>query len=253
MSIIETHCHLDYFEDIDSCLSLAKEAGVEKLITIGVSPWAQDEILHISQVYPEIYCTQGVHPHKAKFYEDCTTRKILKNTQNKKVVAIGECGLDYYYENSTPQEQKKAFEIQLELAAKVDLPVVIHTREADEDTLAILKNHSSSLKQKGVLHSFTSGKKLAEYALTEGFYLGFNGIITFKNAQDIRDIVSLTPIDRILTETDSPYLTPVPHRGKKNSPQYLPHIVEKICEIKELEDSSLFKDNALRLFTKLSS
>jgi len=138
-----------------------------------------------------------------------------------KMVAVGEIGLDYHYNNSPPEIQRSAFERQLQIACDQDLPVVIHTRDADEDTKAILKNFSSKLKRKGVVHSFTSTLELAEFVLSEGFYIGFNGIITFKKAENVQEVVKITPVERILFETDSPFLTPVPHTGKENAPFYL--------------------------------
>ena len=204
--IIETHCHLDYFDNPDDIIQKALENEITQIITIGVSHENQDRILDIAK-HPNVFCSQGIHPHEAKNTNDSTWLKIRKNINEfpKKVVAIGECGLDYYYEHSPKKIQQNVFERQLQMASQLDLPVIIHTREADEDTLAILKNHSSSLKNKGVLHSFTSGFELADFAIKEGFYLGFNGIATFKNANHVKELVRRTPIDKILTETDAPY------------------------------------------------
>jgi TatD DNase family protein len=166
-------------------------------------------------------------------------------------VAIGEIGLDYHYSKSPHDEQRQAFEEQLQIAIDFNLPVVIHSRDADEDTMAILKNFSSTLKRKGVIHSFTSGLKLAELAIKENFYLGFNGIITFKNAENVRDALRLTPVEKILLETDSPFLTPDPYRGMENAPYYLPFIAEKIAEVKNLELTSVLEHaykNSIDLF-----
>jgi TatD DNase family protein len=171
-----------------------------------------------------------------------------------KMVAVGEIGLDYHYNNSPADIQKSVFEKQLQIACDQDLPVVIHTRDADEDTKAILKNFSSTLKRKGVVHSFTSSLELAEFVLNEGFYIGFNGIITFKKAENVQEVVKITPPERILFETDSPFLTPVPHRGKENAPYYLPFVAAKIAELKNLEIEGLKKqvyENSLSCFHKL--
>lgn len=169
--------------------------------------------------------------------------------------AVGEIGLDYHYNNSPIDVQKKVFEKQLQLACDLDLPVVIHTREADEDTRDILKNFIPHLKRKGVLHSFTSGRALAEYALSEGFYLGFNGIITFKKAENVQEVVQITPLEQILLETDSPFLTPVPHRGKENAPYYLPFIAQKVAELKGETIEKILPivyQNSLNCFYKLA-
>ncbi len=171
-----------------------------------------------------------------------------------KMVAVGEIGLDYHYNNSPAEVQRSAFERQLQIACDQDMPVVIHTREADEDTKAILRNYSSTLKRKGVIHSFTSTLDLAEFVLSEGFYIGFNGIITFKKAENVQEVVKITPQERILFETDSPFLTPVPHRGKENAPFYLPFVAAKIAELKNV-DLDLLKvqvlKNSLQCFPKL--
>jgi TatD DNase family protein len=168
-----------------------------------------------------------------------------------RVVAVGEIGLDYYYEHSDRLAQAKAFEEQLQIAAQENLPVVIHTRDADDDTRAILANHSQSLARKGVIHSFTSSLALAEFCLAEGFVLGFNGITTFKNAENVRAVVRATPVESIVLETDAPYLTPVPFRGKPNAPCYLPLIAEKLAELKGLEIEQFLemtRTNSYRLF-----
>lgn len=248
--IFETHCHLDYFEsDIDTTLASCEEVGVDRIITIAVSPDNLDKVITLSNNHSQVYCSQGIHPHEAKNVTDETYQKIEYNLKkNSKVIAIGECGLDYHYDFSPRAIQQEVFERQLQIACENDLPVVIHTREADDDTLLILKNFSSKLKRKGVLHSYTSSLELAEWALSENFYLGFNGIITFKNAQNVRDILEATPIDQILTETDAPYLSPIPMRGKQNRPFYLPYVLQKIMEIKQTEDAGIFYQNAMKLF-----
>lgn len=240
---IETHCHLDYLKahSLDEILRLSKDGGVEKIITIAVQDENLDKVLAIASSHPQVYCSQGIHPHHAVDTKTEALLKIRENLKSKKVVAIGEIGLDYYYNKSPRDVQIKVFEEYLNLAIEFNLPVIIHTRDAEDDTVAILKNFSPQLKRKGVLHSFTSKKELAEYALKENFCLGFNGIITFKNAQNVREIVEITPIEQILFETDAPFLTPVPHRGKENGPQYLPLVADKISEIKNIEKSKLYR------------
>lgn len=255
---IETHCHLDYLKalPLEEIRKKISEAGILKVITIGVDPENLDKVKELSETYPEIYFTQGIHPHDAKEVTEAEYAKILSRVTLSKMVAIGEIGLDYHYNNSPPEIQRIVFEKQLQIAADNDLPVVIHTRDADEDTKAILSNFSPYLKRKGVVHSFTSSLELAEFVLQEGFYIGFNGIITFKKAENVQEVVKLTPPERILFETDSPFLTPVPHRGKENAPYYLPFIAEKIAEIKKLDLAELKKqvyENSLKCFYKLNS
>lgn len=254
--LIETHCHLDYLkaEPLDEIRKKISEAGISKVITIGVDPLNLDRVKELSETFPEVYFTQGIHPHDAKEATEVEYNKISTRASLPKMVAVGEIGLDYHYNNSPQDIQKTVFEKQLQLACDHDLPVVIHTREADEDTKAIIKNFSSYLKRKGVVHSFTSSIELAEFVLNEGFYLGFNGIITFKKAENVQEVVKITPPSRILFETDSPFLTPVPHRGKENAPYYLPFIASKIAELKNLNLEELKKqvwENSLNCFYKL--
>lgn len=254
--LIETHCHLDYLqaEPLEEIRRKIQEAGISKVVTIGVDPQNLDKVFELAQKYPEVYFTQGVHPHDAKEATEAEYDKVRTRANHPKMIAVGEIGLDYHYNNSPPEVQKKAFETQLQIACDSNLPVVIHTRDADEDTKAIIKNFSSRLKSKGVVHSFTSSKELAEFVLSEGFYIGFNGIITFKKAENVQEVVKITPIDRILFETDSPFLTPVPHRGKENAPFYLPLVAAKVAELKNI-DLEILKNqvfqNSLNCFPKL--
>lgn len=253
--IIETHCHLDYlkadaFEDL---LLKMKEAHIEKAITIGVDPDNLDKVMELSNQHAQIYFTQGIHPHDAKSATEVEYNKISGRAHLPKMVAVGEIGLDYHYNNSPRDVQIAVFEKQLQIAVDQKLPVVIHTREADEDTQSILKNFSG--KVKGVIHSFTSSKELAEFVLSEGFFIGFNGIITFKNALNVQEVVKITPVEQILFETDSPFLTPVPHRGKENAPYYLPFIVSKVAELKGMDEAALkplVYQNSLKCFPKLA-
>ena len=255
--MIETHCHLDYLkaEPLEEIRRKIKEAGITKVVTIGVDPENLDKVLELSNAYEEIYFTQGIHPHDAKEFTQAEFEKIVSRSKLPKMVAVGEIGLDYHYNNSPPETQRTVFEKQLQIACDQDLPVVIHTRDADEDTRAILKNFSSKLKRKGVVHSFTSSLELAEFVLSEGFHIGFNGIITFKKAENVQEVVKITPAERILFETDSPFLTPVPHRGKENAPFYLPFVAAKIAELKNLDLEGLKKlvyQNSLNCFHKLN-
>lgn len=254
--LIETHCHLDYLkaEPLEEIRKKISEAGINKVITIGVDPENLDKVKNLSDTCEEVYFTQGIHPHDSKDATEAEFEKIAERCSLRKMVAVGEIGLDYHYNNSPQEIQRSFFERQLQIAVDNDLPVVIHTREADEDTKAILRNFSSHLKKKGVVHSFTSTLDLADFVLSEGFYLGFNGIITFKKAENVQEAVKITPANRILFETDSPFLTPVPHRGKENAPYYLPFVAAKIAELKNVDLEELKKEvyqNSLRCFSKL--
>lgn len=241
MKIVETHCHLDYLKDrpLAETLSLAAAAGVQKIVTIGVDPDNLDGVLALAQGHATVWCTQGIHPHDAKNVTDEVLAKIRSRAAHPRVVAIGEIGLDYYYNNSPKDVQLQVFRAQLEIAAEFDRPIVIHSRDSDEDMMAFLKEFGPRLKQKGVVHSFSSGLELAQTALDQGFYLGFNGMITFPKAENVRDAVRMCPVERLLIETDSPFLTPVPHRGKENAPFYLPHVLKKMAELKGLAETTL--------------
>lgn len=252
--IIETHCHLDYLKsyEIDEIISRSKDVGIEKIITIAVTPDNLDKVLEISKAHEDVYCTQGIHPHDARLWTDEVDKKIIASASFKKCLAIGEIGLDYHYDNSPRDKQCEVFDRQLTIAGELDLPVVIHSRDAEKDTMDILSKHLPTLKKRGVIHSFTSSLELAEFAIKNDFYLGFNGIITFKTADNVREAVQITPLNRLLLETDSPFLTPIPHRGKENGPYYLPFIAEKLAEIKNIPVEELLPqvyENSFALFS----
>lgn len=251
--IIETHCHLDYLEpqELEETLVKTRDVGIEKIMTIAVSPDNLEKVRKLSEKYAQVWGTQGIHPHDAEKYTPDVHDEIKAHINNEKILAVGEIGLDYFYDHADRKVQQRVFEQQLEIAIENNKPVVIHTREADDDTKAILQNAVGSMKNKGVIHSFTSGISLAEYCLSEGFCLGFNGISTFNKAENVREVISATPVEQILLETDSPYLTPVPYRGKPNAPFYLPFIAEKVAEVKELDIEVLLKhayENSNRVF-----
>jgi TatD DNase family protein len=250
--IIETHCHLDYLEGdaLDDAIASAQSVGVERIVSIAVSPGNLAKVRELTQ-HESIWGTQGIHPHEAEAFNDDTASEIRAHCSDDKIVAVGEIGLDYYYDHADRAIQKVVFERQLQLAVDLDLPVVIHTRDADEDTRAILSNFSRHLRKKGVIHSFTSGLALAEYCLSERFMLGFNGIITFNRADNVREVLSATPMAQLVVETDAPYLTPVPNRGRPNEPKYLPFIIEKIAQVKGISIDDVLTQtysNAQQLF-----
>lgn len=251
--IIETHCHLDYLDKdaLHSTLARSREVGIERIITIAVSVDNLQVVRELASTHADVWGTQGIHPHEAESYTAVVERTIREGLAQERIVAVGEIGLDYFYDHADRAVQRRVFEQQLALAADTELPVVIHTREADDDTRDILQNFSGSLRKKGVIHSFTSGLPLAEFCLAEGFTLGFNGITTFKQADNVRDVVRHTPVDRILLETDAPYLTPAPYRGRPNAPFYLPFIAEQLAELKALTPEELITQayhNSMRVF-----
>lgn len=251
--IIETHCHLDYLKDrpLEETLAESQRVNIERVITIAVAPDNLAKVRELSNVAPWVYGTQGIHPHEAETYTDAVEEEIRRHAGDEKIVAVGEIGLDYFYDNADREVQRNVFRRQLQLACDADRPVVIHSREADEDTIAILKEFENSLTRRGVIHSFTSGPGLAKYALDQGWCLGFNGITTFNKAENVRDIVRMSPIEQILLETDAPFLTPVPYRGRENAPFYLPFVAENIAKVKELPLEQVLSQtylNSLRTF-----
>jgi TatD DNase family protein len=252
--IIETHCHLDYLEgdDLSAALHAASDVGVERIVTIAVSPDNLDKVRTLAARHPQVWCTQGVHPHEAEHFDSTVEARIIEGCRaDPRVVAVGEIGLDYYYDHADRATQRRVFSRQLAIAGELGLPVVIHSREADADMQSILEEHRERLSRRGVIHSFSSSLALAEYALDAGFCLGFNGMVTFRNADNVRQAVSLTPPERLLLETDAPYLTPVPYRGRSNGPQYLPFIAEAVADIKDLPIGDLLflaRRNSLALF-----
>ncbi len=251
--IYESHCHLDRLKQapLDELLQRAEAAGVERILTIAVEPDDQQTVLDLADEHPRVFATQGIHPHDAEKMDAMVLEQIQQGLGHPKVVAVGEIGLDYYYDHADRAVQRRVFATQLQLAAERDLPVVIHTREADEDTRAILAEHAPDLKRKGVIHSFTSSQALADFCLDAGFMLGFNGIITFNKAENVRGVLRNTPADRLLSETDAPYLTPVPWRGHENAPHHLPWVLQRMAEELQLPAETLARhcrENVWRLF-----
>lgn len=252
--LIDTHTHLDdarYEPDREAVIARARETGIDRIITIGCDLSTSQAAVALANRYPFVYATVGVHPHEVKHIEDGWYNELRRLAENKKVVAFGEVGLDYHYNHSSPKEQRDRFREQIQLARELRLPLVIHTREAQEDTIQILKDERST-EVGGVFHCFSGDAWLAKDALDLGFYLSFSGILTFQNAGMLRDIAKTVPLDRILIETDCPYLTPVPHRGKRNEPAFVRHVAETLAAILSVSDLDeihrLTTENARRLF-----
>lgn len=252
--LIDTHTHLDdprYEPDRDAVIARARETGIHSMITIGCDLSTSRAALALADRYPFVYATVGVHPHEVKHIEDGWYDEFRRLAANRRVVAYGEIGLDYHYNHSSPKLQRDRFREQIQLARELRLPLVIHTREAQEDTIQILKDEGS-IEVGGVFHCFSGDSWLAKDALDLGFYLSFSGIVTFQNAGMLRDIAKTVPLDRILIETDCPYLTPVPHRGKRNEPAFVRHVAETLAaatHVSDLEElHRLTTDNARRLF-----
>ena len=231
--LIDTHTHLDdprYNDDREVVIVRAREAGVEAFITIGCDRSTSHAAVALAERHSFVYASIGVHPHEVKHINDGWYDDFRRLAQNKNVVAYGEIGLDYHYNHSSPKEQRERFREQLQLARELRLPVIIHTREAQEDTINILKEENAS-EVGGVFHCFSGDAQLAKDALDLGFYLSFSGILTFQNATMLREIAKNTPLDRVLVETDCPYLTPAPYRGKRNEPAYVSFVAKQLAAI----------------------
>lgn len=252
---IDVHTHLNFLKDKspEEALIEARAAGVSRFITIGTEPADHPVVLAIAQkYYPEVGCSLGIHPHEGKVYSDEIHQFLEDNVDRKEVIAVGEIGLDYHYDNSPREEQKDAFRRQLDLAARHKLPIEIHTRDADEDTVEILKEYRGRLS--GIIHCFTGTQYLAENSLDLGLDISFSGVITFKNAGDLREIVKYVPLDRLHVETDAPFLAPIPMRGRSNVPAYVVHTAQAVADLKGIPLEVLkeaTRENARRTFPKL--
>ena len=234
--LVDSHCHLDRLKldklatgHLDEVINGAMERGVEKMLCVGIDMTNADAVKAIADQYANVYASVGVHPCDVK--DMITAEQLVETANHKKVVAIGETGLDYHYTEDSKFVQQESLIMHLQVAKELELPVIIHTREAKEDTLAILEEHACR-KKTGVLHCFTEDWDMAERAMALGFYVSFSGIVTFKSAKSLQDVALNMPMDRLLVETDSPYLTPVPNRGKPNFPQYTRDVAEFVAELK---------------------
>jgi TatD DNase family protein len=253
---IDVHCHLDRLEGGPAvALKQAIDAGVNRLITIGTEPEDLPIVIELAEKFaPHVFCTIGIHPHDGVKYNDEVGAFLRKNASHPRVVAIGEIGLDYYYNQSPKEEQIYAFREQLKIAADVALPVEIHTRDAEEDTIKILSEFKGQVK--GIIHCFTGTAKLAQSALDLGYNISISGVVTFKNAEDLRNTVkNIVPLDRLHVETDAPFLAPVPMRGKSNTSAYVIHTAQVVADLKNVSLQTLSeqtKKNAEKLFFKLT-
>lgn len=258
LHLIDTHAHLDYphlYDQLDDVLARAHEAGVKQIISIGVKLSTADKPKAIAEAHHNVWCSVGIHPHEAENEPlACDVEAILKAADHPKVVAIGEAGLDYFYDNAPRQMQADSLRAQIKVARTLDLPIIIHSRDADDDMADILEDEYQKGPYKGVLHCFSSGAELAKRAMAIGFYVSFSGILTFKSASEIQEVAKMVPADRMLVETDAPFLAPVPKRGQKNEPAYTLHTAEFLADLRglSLEDlARITTANAQTLFNKM--
>ncbi|NWG15958.1 MAG: TatD family hydrolase [Chloroflexi bacterium] len=257
--MIDTHCHLNfdsYADDLDAVIARAAAAGVTRVVIPAIDLETSRDILGLCSQHDGLFAAVGIHPNSSADFTPALLKPLGDMAAYPKVVAIGEIGLDYYWDKSPKPKQFETFESQLTLAAKLALPVIIHNREAGADIIDILESWvrglPDSLKTRpGVLHSFSAPADIAERALEAGFYIGFTGPITYKKADDLRAVAARVPPDRLLVETDGPFLTPTPHRGQRNEPAYIPYIIERLAALHQVTVEQMAQtttENAARLF-----
>jgi TatD DNase family protein len=254
--LVDSHCHLDFTdfdEDRDGVLARAKAAGVDLIVTISTKVSEADKIIALAEAHEELVCSVGIHPHEAGSEAPVTGEQLVALAAHKKVVGIGETGLDYFYEHSPREAQQKNFRAHIEAARLSQLPLIVHARDADEDTADILEDEMQTGAYPGLIHCFTAGPELAQRALDIGFYISISGIATFNSAKTLRETIANIPLERLLVETDAPFLAPVPHRGKRNEPAFVADTARMLAEIKGVSPEELARitsENFFTLFTK---
>ena len=255
--LVDSHCHLDFPDfssDLDAIVARAAEAGIGRIVTISTRVRRLSELLGIAERFPNVYCSVGTHPHHADEEDGIPPQELTALTRHPKVVALGEAGLDYFYDNSSPQAQARGFRAHIAAARATGLPLVIHTRDADEDCQRILEEEVERGPFRAVLHCYTGGRELAMKAVELGLSISFTGILTFKKSGALRALAAELPADRIMIETDAPYLAPGKFRGKRNEPAYVVEVAKVLAEARGVslqEISRQTTENFFRLFSKV--
>jgi TatD DNase family protein len=255
--LVDSHCHLDFPDfsvELDTIVARARAANIGRIVTISTRVKKHAQVLGIAERFPEIFCSIGTHPHNAHEELDIDTKTLVKLTKNPKIVAIGEAGLDYHYDNSPRTAQVASFRQHIAAARETALPLVIHSRDSDTDMVQILREESRKGVFPAVLHCFTGGRDLALTAIELGHYVSFTGILTFKNSDALREIAGALPAERILVETDAPYLAPLPYRGKRNEPAYVAETAKVLAEVRAVSPDEIARqttENFFRLFRKV--
>ncbi|SFP55403.1 TatD DNase family protein [Mesorhizobium sp. NFR06] len=255
--LVDSHCHLDFpdfAEERAAVVARALAAGIGRMVTISTRVRKFQQILEIAESFNEVYCSVGTHPHNAAEELDVTADELVRLSGHPKVVAIGEAGLDYFYDRAPRDAQAQGFRTHIAAARRTGLPLVIHSRDADDDMASILEDETGKGAFPFILHCFSSGRRLAEVGVALGGYVSFSGILTFKNSAELRAIAADVPRDRLLVETDAPYLAPIPHRGKRNEPAYVANTAKVLAEtvgVSEADIADITTGNFFRLFTKM--
>jgi TatD DNase family protein len=255
--LVDSHCHLDFpdfADDLESIFARAKAAGIGRILTISTRVRRLDTLLAITERFPEVYCTVGTHPHQADEEDGISVNELIELSKHPNVVAFGEAGLDYFYQHSSPKAQERGFRNHIAAARATGLPLVIHTREADDDCGRILQDEMAKGAFRAVLHCYTGGRELAMKAISLGLLISFTGILTFKKSEGLRALAAELPADRIMVETDAPYLAPGKHRGKRNEPAYVVEVARVLAEARGVsleEISRQTTENFFRFFSKV--
>jgi TatD DNase family protein len=255
--LIDSHCHLDFPDfssDLDAIVARAAEAGVGRMVTISTRVRRLGELIAIAERFPNVYCSVGTHPHHADEEDGISPAELVELTGHPKVVALGEAGLDYFYDNGSPDAQARGFRAHITAARLTGLPLVIHTREADDDCRRILEEEIAKGPFRAVLHCYTGGRELAMSAIALGLSISFTGILTFKKSDALRDLAAELPADRIMVETDSPYLAPGKFRGKRNEPAYVVEVAKVLADVRGVSLAEISRqtgENFFRLFSKV--
>lgn len=255
--LVDSHCHLDFPDfanELDAIVARAEAAGVGRMVTISTRVRQIEKLLAITARFPNVYCSVGTHPHHADEEDGISSAELIELSKHPKVVAFGEAGLDYFYDNGSPETQERGFRAHIAAARATGLPLVIHTREADKDCGRILEDEMAKGAFRAVLHCYTGGRELAMKAIDLGLSISFTGILTFKKSQALRDLAAELPADRIMVETDAPYLAPGKYRGKRNEPSYVVETAKVLAETRGVSVDELARQttaNFFRLFSKV--
>jgi TatD DNase family protein len=255
--LIDSHCHLNYkglIEDQQNVLERARARGIDLMLNIATRESEWDDVLGTAVREADVWATVGIHPHEADEHPHVDTAKLVERAAHPRVVGIGETGLDYYYDHSDRERQQKSFRSHIAACRETGLPLIVHTREAEEDTLAIMRDEMGKGAYSGVIHCFTASGAFADAAMDLGFYISISGIVTFKSAKDLQETAARLPLDRLLVETDSPFLAPVPHRGKPCEPAFVADTARFLADLRgeSIEDlAAATSTNFLRLFAKI--
>lgn len=253
--LVDSHCHLDFpdfAEELDEVVARARRAGVGRMLTICTHLSKFGQVRAVAERFDDVYCSVGIHPHEAGSESLDGAATLVDLANHPKVVAFGETGLDYFYEHSPREQQKVAFRHHIQASREAGLPVIVHTRDAEDDTIDILREEMAAGPFTGVIHCFSSSRQLADAALEMGLYISLSGIVTFKKAEELRTTTAAVPLDRLLVETDAPFLAPVPKRGKRNEPAYTVHTAEVVAEIKGIPAAELAEATTRNFFTLFS-